>query len=127
MSTFAIVLIVVGVVVLLVLLGGYAAVRRRERLGGDAYAEHVAAADRALEEARAVDKGWDRAFLEEAARKAVADSRPGWAVEELHLVLVDDRPGVTEDRAQFVAMGAGEEVRVVLARREGGWAAERVD
>jgi hypothetical protein len=127
MSTLAIVLIVAGAVVLLVLLGGFAATRRRERLRGGAYAGHVAAADRALQEARAADKGWDRPMLEDAARRAVAAARPGWTVEELHLVLVDDRPGVTEDRAQFVAMGGGEEVRVVLTRHDAGWAAERVE
>jgi hypothetical protein len=40
---------------------------------------------------------------------------------------VDDKPGVTEDRAHFVASGNGEEARVVLARRESGWALERVE
>ena len=126
MSVLAIVLIVVAVVVLLVLIGGFAAIRRRERALGGAYAEHVAAADRALEEARAADKGWDRGVMEEAARKAVAEARPGWSYDQLHLVLVDDRPGVTEDRAEFMAVGDGDELRIALARRDEGWVTERV-
>jgi hypothetical protein len=44
----------------------------------------------------------------------------------LDLVLVDDRPGVAEDRAHFVAAGGGEDVRVILARRDDGWIAEHV-
>jgi hypothetical protein len=65
--------------------------------------------------------------LEEAARGAVAEARPDWSYDALHLVLVDDRPGVTEDRAQFVAVRGGEEVRVTLARRDGGWVAEPIE
>jgi hypothetical protein len=127
MSALAIVLIVLGVLILIVLVGGFIAIRWRDRSQGDAYVEHVAAADRALEEARAQDKGWDRGVLEETARKAVSETRPGWHYDALHLVLVDDRPGVTEDRAELVAVGGGEEVRVTLARRDAGWVAEKVE
>jgi type II secretory pathway pseudopilin PulG len=125
-SVLAIVLIVLGVVILLVLAGGYVAVRRRARAQEGTFEARLAAADRALEEARADDKGWNRQLLEEAARQAVADARPGWSFDTLHLVLVDDRPGVAEDRAEFLAVGNGEEVRVALARRDGGWTAERI-
>ena len=127
MSVLAIVLIVVGAIVMLVLVGGFLATRRRAHEEEGRFDEHVAAADRALEEARAADKGWDRALLEDAALKAVADARPGWTIDELHLVLVDDRPGVTEDRAQFVAVGSGDELRVALARRDEGWVVERIE
>jgi hypothetical protein len=126
-SVLAIVGIVVGVLVLVVLIGGIVAIRRRERLQAGSYSEHVQAADQALEQARAADKGWDRAAMEEVARSAVAEAKPDLSFDVLHLVLVDDRPGVTEDRAHFVAMGGGSEVRVVLARRDGGWVAEQVD
>jgi hypothetical protein len=126
MSTLAIVLIVAGVVVLLVLLGGLAAVRRRARLQAGEFERHIAEADRALEQARAADKGWDRGLLEDAARAALHQERPDHSYDEFHLVLVDDRPGVSEDRAHFVARGAGDDVRVVLARRDGGWVAESV-
>jgi uncharacterized protein (UPF0262 family) len=126
MSVLAIVLIVAAAVILLVLVGGTVAARRRARAGEGMFDESLAAADRALEEARAEDKGWDRDLLEEAARQAVAEARPGSSYE-LHLVLVDDRPGVTEDRAQFLAVEGDERIRVTLARRDEGWVPERID
>lgn len=128
MSTLGIVLIVIAAVLLLLLAGGFAGAARRRTHHGHHYDRHLAEADRALEQARAADKGWDRPALETAAREALAAERPGWAYTDLSLVLVDDRPGVTEDRAHFLA-GAddGQEARVVLARRESGWALERVE
>ena len=125
-DTVAIVLIVVVVVVLLLFAGGLAAARRRDSLQSGELERHLAEADQALEEARAADKGWDRPRLEAAARQAVQEARPGWDYERLELVLVDDRPGVEEDRAHFLATGAGENLRVVLGRREGDWIAESV-
>ena len=56
------------------------------------------------------------------------EHRPGWRYRDLHLVLVDDRPGIEEDRAQFMAIGDdGDEAAVVLsgARATTG-SAERV-
>jgi uncharacterized protein (UPF0262 family) len=126
MSVLAIVLIVAAAVILLVLVGGTVAARRRARAGEGMFDESLAAADRALEEARAEDKGWDRDLLEEAARQAVAEARPGSSYE-LHLVLVDDRPGVIEDRAQFLAVEGDQRIRVTLARRDEGWVPERID
>jgi hypothetical protein len=127
MSTLAIVLIVLGVVILLVFIGGLIAVRRREKQQAGSYAEHVMAADAELEQARALDRGWHRESMEDAVRAALRDQRPGHDYEDLHLVLVDDQPGVEEDRAHFVAVGPGGEVRVVLARSGGRWGAERVE
>jgi hypothetical protein len=127
MSTLAIILIVAGVVILVVLVGGIVAVRHRARAQEATFAERVAAADRALETARVQDKGWDRELLEEAARRAVSQARPDWSYDVLHLVLVDDRPGVADDRAHFLAVGGGDELRVILTRRNDGWAAERID
>jgi hypothetical protein len=126
-STLAIVLIVLAVVALLFLIGGLLAVRARDRRLGGAYAEHVSAADSALEQARALDRGWDRETMEAAARDALARERPGFEWGELHLVLVDDRPGMEEDRAHFMAAGGGGEARVILGRRDGTWVAERVE
>jgi hypothetical protein len=126
-STFAIVLIAVGAVLLLFFIGGLLGVRARDRRQAGSYTEHVAAADQALEQARAADRGWNRELMEAAARAALAESRPGWSYEHLHLVLVDDRPGVAEDRAQFVAMGGDGEARIILERRGDSWAAERVE
>jgi hypothetical protein len=127
LSTLGIVLIVLGVILLLFFVGGVLGASTRARRQAGSYAEHVAAADSALEQARAADRGWDRETMEDVARGAIAESRPGWSFDDLHLVLVDDRPGVTEDRAQFVAVGADGECRVILARQDDRWVAERVE
>jgi hypothetical protein len=100
---------------------------KRSRAQDATFAEHVEAADSALEQARALDRGWHRETMEEAARAAVAESRPGWTFDDLHLVLVDDRPGVSEDRAHFMAVGADGQARVILAREGDRWVAERVE
>jgi len=124
MSTLAIVLIVIAVIVLAALVGGFLATRKRAEAGAADYERHVAAADQALEQARATDRGWDRALLEDAARAALSEQHPDFAYEALYLVLVDDRPGIDEDRAHFAAAGSDGERRVVLVRGAAGWAAE---
>lgn len=126
MSTLAIILIVIGAIVLILILLGFLGARARDRRQAGTWAEHVAAADSQLEEARAADKGWNRSVMEAAVRAALDDARPGWSFGELHLVLVDDRPGTEEDRAHFVAVGDGDEARVVLARQGDHWSAESV-
>jgi hypothetical protein len=65
--------------------------------------------------------------MEATARGALERERPGWSYSDLHLVLVDDKPGVQEDRAHFVAVGEGGEARVVLGRQDGDWVAESVE
>ena len=46
----------------------------------------------------------------------------------MHLVLVDDRPGVEEDRAHMLAMGDGGQARVVLTRDpQGEWILDRIE
>jgi hypothetical protein len=126
-STLGIVLIVLGGLALLCLIGGVAAVLVRNRRGASVYQDHVAEADAALQQARAADRGWDRTLMEAAAQTALAESHPGRSWDELHLVLVDDRPGVEEDRAHFVAVCEEAEVRVILAREGDRWVAERVE
>ena len=126
MSTLAIVLIVLGAVLLLLFIGGFIAARRRANR--PEVAEHIRHADQALEQARATDRGWDRARLEQTARSALDEQRPGSSFDTIHLVLVDDRPGVVDDTAHLVGSGPDGEARVVLSRREGGeWFAERVE
>jgi hypothetical protein len=127
MSTLAIVLIAVGAVVLVAFILGLLGARARDRRRAPSYEEHVAAADQALEEARAADRGWHREAMEEAARKALEESRPGWRYRDLHLILVDDRPGVGEDRAHFVAVADDGEARVILSRAADGWVSEQVE
>ncbi len=126
-STLGIILIVIGVLVALFVIGGAVGVATRSRAQDATFAQHVEAADSALEQARALDRGWHRDTMEEAARAAIAESRPGWSYDDLHLVLVDDRPGVVDDRAHLVAMGDGAEARLVLTRMEGGdWVVEAI-
>jgi|SRR4051794_2745344 len=127
MSALAIVVIVLGALVLLLVAGGALAARRRDRAREPGYARRVAEADQALERARAIDRGWDREVMEQAARRALSEARPGSSYSGFQLVLVDDRPGVEEDRAHFVAVGSDGETRVVLARHGDHWAAEQVD
>jgi cell division protein FtsL len=127
MSTLAIILIALGAILLLLFIGGLAVVTRRTREREGDRQRALSEADRALEEARAADKGWERVLLEEAARKILAEERPDWRYDRLELTLVDDRPGVTEDRANFLATGDEDEVRIVLTRQNGGWTASIVD
>jgi type II secretory pathway pseudopilin PulG len=127
MSVLAIVLIVIAAVLLLLLLGGLVAGRRERRRREAEYDRSIAAADRALEEARAADRGWDRGVLEAAARQALESERPGWEYEELALVLVDDRPGIERDRAHFRATAGHHSLRVILSRTEDGWGLERIE
>jgi uncharacterized membrane protein len=126
MSVIAIVLVVLGALFVLFFVGGLVVARRRANRPD--FMEHVRAADRALERARATDKGWDRAKLEEAALAALRADRPGSQWDAVHLVLVDDKPGVADDVAQLVATCADGQARVELARREGGdWYVEHVE
>jgi hypothetical protein len=126
-STLGIILIVLAVILVLFAIGGAVAVAKRYRAQEPTFAGHVEAADAMLEQARALDKGWHRDTMEEVARAAMAESKPGWTYDDLHLVLVDDRPGVTEDRAHFMAVGPDGDARVILAREGDRWIAERVE
>ena len=127
MSTLAIVLIAIAAVLALLFLGGLAYSLRRQRREGAADVRHIEEADRALERARAADRGWDRETIEAAAREALAAHRPDGRYGELQLVLVDDRPGVAEDRVHLLARGDDGDVRVVLLRRGDAWDLERLD
>jgi Flp pilus assembly protein TadB len=128
MSTLAIVLIVLGLIVLIAVLLGFLGARRRDQLRAGHWEKSVRAADAALAEAAATDRGWQREIMEQAARAALTELRPDWAPRDLLLVLVDDKPGIDEDRAHFVAVSeGGDEARVVLARQGDLWIAEQVE
>jgi hypothetical protein len=126
MSAVAIVVLVLAVLLLVLFAGGLVGARRRAREHEDRLHERVAAADRALEAARAADRGWDPVLMEDAARRALQDAAPGFRYEALHLVRVDDRPGTDEDRAEFLASSEDEVVRVSVFRRGDEWLAELV-
>jgi hypothetical protein len=121
MSTLTIVLIIVAVIVIALFIGGLFAARARDREQAPQYDQHLRDADRQLERARAADRGWDPGLLEAAARDALGESHPGTQFGDLVLVLVDDQPGVREDRAHYDAHAGDERVRVVLTRDERGW------
>ncbi len=129
MSTLAIILIVIGAVVLVSLVLGVLGARARDRRLAVTWMRHVAEADAALEQARAEDKrlapGGDGAWLPAPPWRSRGPAGPSTTC---CLVLVEDRPGIEEDRAHFVALhGDDEETRVVLARQGDRWVAERID
>jgi hypothetical protein len=127
-STLAIVLIAGAALIAILLVLGLLGARARARRQAGSWEEAVRSADAALAQAAASDRGWHREAMESAARTALEEARPGWPYGNLHLVLVDDRPGIDEDRAHFVAIDdEGQEARVVLCREGGRWSAERVD
>jgi hypothetical protein len=126
MSVLVIVLIALAVLVALFFIGGLAYSRRR--LMDPALEQHIQAADQALEAARANDRGWDRALLEQAARRHLESAHPGFTPRDLHLVLVDDRPGMEEDRAHMLAMGDDGQHRIILTRDPAGeWILDRIE
>jgi hypothetical protein len=123
-STVGLVVLIVLALLVLLFVGGLIAARRRAHEGDARLRLKVAAADRALEAARAADRGWDPILLEEAARSALELARPGWRYDALHLVLVDDRPGTEADRAEMAAVAEGEVVSVVVTRHGDTWSGE---
>ena len=126
MSPLAIVVIVVAALLVILLVGGLIGARRRADATAHDLHERIVAADRALEAARAADRGWDPVRLEEAARVALERERPDFRYDKLHLVLVDDRPGKEEDRAEMAAVGTEGVVRVAVTRRGDSWVADSV-
>jgi hypothetical protein len=124
LSTLAIVVLVILVILVLLFTGGLIAVRRHARSTEGDLDRRITAADRALEAARAADRGWDPILMEEAARKALEAAAPGWQYDALHIVLVDDRPGTEADRAEMVAAGRDRVVRIAVTRRGDIWLGE---
>ncbi len=118
MDPLAIVLIVLAVLVLGLFAGGYVANARRRDAERAALHARAQEADRHLAAAHAEDKGWERATLEAAARRAFAE-RHGVEPDDLRLVQVVDRPGTDEDEAVF----AGDGHELVLGRRGDQWVA----
>jgi type II secretory pathway pseudopilin PulG len=120
-SVLAIVIVVFLALVLVFLVGGLIVARRRAAHRERRLTERIAAADQALEAARAADRGWDPILLEEAARVALAEALPDFRYDRLSLVLVDDRPGTEHDRAEMLAAGDHGVVRVEVTRHGDAW------
>lgn len=124
MSVVAIILIVIGAVLLVMVAGGAVAAGRRRQLDASRLQVELAQADAALAEARAQDRGWERATIEAAARAVFAERHDGAEPVALRLVQVVDRPGTDADLAVFRARTAdGHEETISLGRRQGAWTA----
>jgi hypothetical protein len=113
-------LIIVLVVLALLAVGGVFARSRQLARSRPAFEAHLERVNRELAAAAAQDRGWDRATLEEAARRIYADQR-GKEPQELVLVEVLDRPGTDQDQAVF-RCDDGE--LLTLGRRDGEWVHE---
>jgi hypothetical protein len=112
-------LIIVIVVLLLLAIGGYFARKQQLARSRPAFERSLEQVNRDLAAAAAKDRGWDRAVLEDAARRIYAEHR-GTEPPELVLVEVLDRPGTDEDQAVFRCGDA----RLTLGRRNGEWVSE---
>ena len=106
---------------LLLAVGGAIATSRRTEASSDDLVAQVRAADRALADAHAEDKGWERAHLEEAARGAYVTTYGDADIRELHLVQVVDNPGTDADQAVFRVVTDSGERTLVLGRQDGAW------
>jgi type II secretory pathway pseudopilin PulG len=121
-STLDIVVVVIVVIIGLLAAGGWTAATRRARGGEHKLLEELHVAEQELARAHAMDKGWDRALLESAARDAVAARFGSEPVNAMQLVQVIDRPGTDADQAVFLVQTAdGDKHRITLGRTGGVW------
>lgn len=119
MEPWVVIVIVIAVLALLALGGAVARARQLER-SRPAFEASLEQVNRDLAAAAAQDRGWDRATLEDAARRIYAAQR-GSEPTELVLVEVLDRPGTDADQAIF-RVDAGQ--WLTLGRRDGQWVHE---
>jgi hypothetical protein len=110
-------LIIVLVVLALLAVGGAFARSRQLKRSRPAFEASLEQVNRDLAAAAAQDRGWDRATLEDAARR-IYRQESGSDPEDLVLIEVLDRPGTDQDQAIFRV--AGRE-RFTLGRRDGEW------
>lgn len=120
MSTLAIILVAIAGLVLVLFVGGLVVAERRRRMLAAGLEAQLEEANRALAQAHAQDKGWERAGLEDAARAAFA-SGSSEPIRELQLVQVVDRPGTDEDRAVFRVLTEDGTHEVQLSRHGDHW------
>jgi hypothetical protein len=113
-------LIIVLAVLAILAIGGMVARAMLQKRTEAQFRARLSRANHDLAEAAAVDRGWDRANLEAATRRAYADQR-GAEPAELLLVEVLDRPGTEDDFAVFQVHGEGRRETLTLGRRDGEW------
>jgi hypothetical protein len=109
-------LIIVLAVLAILAIGGIIARNAQLKRSRPAFERSLEQVNRDLATAAAQDRGWDRATLEDAARRIYASERGG-EPPELELVEVRDRPGTDEDQAVFRCGGE----HLTLGRRDGEW------
>jgi len=117
-------LIIVLAVLALLAIGGMLARRRMLARDEEGFTRELEEANRELAQAAATDRGWDRATLEDAARRIYAEQAGGGEVPELLLVEVHDQPGTDEDQAIFRVGGRRADRHLTLGRRDGEWVHE---
>jgi hypothetical protein len=118
-------LIIVIVVIAVLAVGGAIARSRQLARSRPAFEASLEQVNRDLAAAAAADRGWDRATLEEAARRIYASERGG-EPESLVLIEVLDRPGTDQDKAVFRVESAGTRELLTLGRRDGDWVHETI-
>ena len=110
-------LIIVLIVLALLAVGGIYARSRQLRRSQPAFDASIEQVNRELAAAAAQDRGWDRATLEDAARRCYEAER-GSVPGDLVLIEIIDRPGTDEDKAVF---RVGDRELLTLGRHEGEW------
>jgi hypothetical protein len=113
-------LIIVVAVLVVLAVGGAIARRAQLKRSEAAFRAALERANHDLAQAAATDKGWDRAILEAAARRAF-EVEHGSPPDSLDLVEVVDLPGIEEDEAVFRATHQGHAHEIALARHGGEW------
>jgi biopolymer transport protein ExbB/TolQ len=116
-------LIIVLAVLALLAIGGAIARARQLSRSRPAFEASLEQVNRDLAAAAAQDRGWDRATLEDAARRIYAAER-GAAPGSLVLVEVVDRPGTDADKAVF---RVDDRELLTLGRRDGEWVHDSVE
>ena len=113
-------LLIVLIVLAVLVVGGIIARAMRNKRLESSFRARLEQANHDLAEAAAEDRGWDRATLESATRRAYAEQR-GAEPAELLLVEVLDRPGTEDDLAIFQVQGEGRRELLTLGRHDGAW------
>jgi hypothetical protein len=120
-SPLAIVILVVCVAFVLLFIGGYIVSTRHRRATALEFHERVSVADRDLATAAAQDRGWDRAVLDAAVRKAWIERQGAAPIESITLTIVRDLPGTDDDEATFQVISGGNPFEIVLSRTGDVW------
>jgi hypothetical protein len=120
-------LIVVLAVLALLAVGGALARRRQLDSTRGRFDANLLQVNNDLAAAHAADRGWEREALDDAARRAYAEQRPGADQAEMVLMQVIDRPGTDQDKAVYRFGPDGHHERLTLGRREGEWVFEALD